>query len=311
MSGHALKLTGVRKAYGSVQALDGLDLVVPRGATLGLVGPNGAGKTTTFGVVGGLVHPDAGQVDVLGQGRFEPAVHAGRVLLLPQDSELNPYTPVRTLLINLARLQGLSRREAALAADGVLDEVELTERATFRVGQLSHGMRRRVAVAQALLGSPELVLLDEPTSGLDPALVVRMREVIRRRQGTVSMVISSHVLSELEAVCDHVAFLEEGRLVRQGRMDDVTGRNQTVRFVLAMSADRAGVESVLSGLSIALDGDIVEVVVPSAISVAGLNREVLSRLLDAGIDVLEVVRGGGLEEAWMRGQRGDGTSRSE
>ena len=298
----ALSLRGVHKAYGRVKALDGLDLDVPRGATLGLVGPNGAGKTTTFGVVGGLVRPDAGDIDILGLGAFDPVRHAGRVLLLPQDSELNPHTPVRTLLVNLARLQGLTRGEAARTADGVLDEVELSDRGGSRVGQLSHGMRRRVAVAQALLGRPELVLLDEPTSGLDPALVVRMREVVRRRQGTVSMIISSHVLSELEAVCDHVAFLQDGRCTRQGPMDAVTGRDEAVRYVLGAPLDPAELAVLLDALETTLDGSVLEVTVPRGETAADLNRRVLPLLLGARLDILEVVRGGGLEAAWMRGQ---------
>lgn len=304
MSPPALRLRGVHKAYGKVRALDGLDLEVPRGATVGLVGPNGAGKTTTFGVVGGLVRPDAGDIDILGAGPLDPGVHRGRVLLLPQDSELNPHTPVRTLLVNLARLQGMSRAEAGRAADGVLDEVELRDRAAFRVGQLSHGMRRRVAVAQALLGEPEIVLLDEPTSGLDPALVVRMRDVVRRRRGQVTLVISSHVLSELEAVCDHVAFLEAGRCVRQGRMDEVTGRTHRVRVVLAHPPDPADIAAILPGLAPRIDGAELHLLVPPGETVASLNRRALSGLLAADMDVLEVTLGDGLEAVWMEERRG-------
>ncbi len=298
----ALRLAAVTKAYGRVRALDGLDLEVPRGATMGLVGPNGAGKTTTFGVVGGLVRPDAGQIDILGQGAFDPAAHRGRVLLLPQDSELNPHTPVRTLLVNLARLQGLTRAGAGRAADRVLDEVELADRGGFRIGQLSHGMRRRVAVAQALLGEPELVLLDEPTSGLDPALVVRMRDVVRRRRGRVTLLISSHVLSELEAVCDHVAFLEAGRCVRQGPLDEVTGRTARIRVQLGAPADPAALAALLGDLPFEVDGAAVVVHVPGDADVAATNRRILPALIAAGHDVLEVTLGDRLEAAWMQGR---------
>lgn len=298
----ALRLRGVRKAYGKVQALDDLDLDVSRGAAVGLIGPNGAGKTTTFGVVGGLVRPDAGEIDILGGGPFDPGAHRGRVMLLPQDSELNPHTPVRTLLVNLARLQGMTRGAAGVAADGVLDEVELRDRGGDRVGQLSHGMRRRVAVAQALLGSPEIVLLDEPTSGLDPALVVRMRDVVRRRRGAVTLVISSHVLSELEAVCDHVVFLEAGRCVREGPMDEVTGRTRRIRVVLGAPPDRAALEEVLAGLAPRVEGASVHLLVPPGETVASLNRRALPGLIAAGMDVLEVTLGDGLEAVWMEGR---------
>jgi ABC-2 type transport system ATP-binding protein len=298
----ALVLQGVNKAFGKVQALDRLDLSVPRGATMGLVGPNGAGKTTTFGVVGGLVRPDSGAVDILGQGPFHPGRHRGRVMVLPQDSELNPHTPVRTLLINLARLQGMGRRPAGVAADQVLDEVELTDRAGARIGELSHGMRRRVAVAQALLGTPELVLLDEPTSGLDPALVVRMREVVRRRRGGITMVISSHVLSELEAVCDHVAFLEAGHCVRQGHLDEVTGRRDRVRIRVEGVVEMSLLDNVLAGVKARAEDGVLVLTVPPGETIAAFNRRILPPLLAAGVPVLEVTRGERLEAAWMEGR---------
>ncbi|HEY8430680.1 MAG TPA: ABC transporter ATP-binding protein, partial [Sandaracinaceae bacterium] len=218
MSRFALRLAGVRKRYGRTVALDGVDLDVPRGALVGLVGPNGAGKTTLFGIVSGAVRPDAGTVDVLGEGPFDPARHAGRVTVLPQDCELSPHSSARQLLVFYARLAGATKREAERDADRVLDLVRLSDRAGDRVRQLSHGMRRRLAVAQALLGAPELVLLDEPTGGLDPHLVVEMRELLRSQRGERTLVVSSHILADLEQTCDHVVFLERGRVLESGQL---------------------------------------------------------------------------------------------
>jgi ABC-2 type transport system ATP-binding protein len=302
----ALSLRGVVKRYRRTVALDGLDLEVPAGSITGLIGPNGAGKTTTFGVVGGLVRPDAGAVDLLGQGPFDPAKHAGRVALLPQDCELNPYTPVEDLIAYFARLQGLGRAEAQGATAAVLEEVDLLERRRSRVGELSHGMRRRVAIAQALVGRPELVLLDEPQSGLDPDLVVRIRAVLRRRAGRVTLLVSSHQLAELEAVCDHVVFLERGRCVRAGPLAELTERQGLVRVEVTGAIDLSALRARLPGLQLELHGALLSAQGPGGLPPEEINRRLLPALIEAGVGVLGVQVGRGLEEAWMRDRQAAG-----
>ncbi len=293
----ALVLQGVVKRYGRVTALDGLDVVVPRGVVCGMIGPNGAGKTTTFGIVGGYIEPDAGAVDLLGEGRFDPAKHRGRITLLPQDCELNPHTPVRDLLTFFARLQGMTAREAIHDADRVLDLVALTDRAQSRVRQLSHGMKRRVAVAQALLGDPQLVLLDEPTNGLDPELVVRMREVFVAQRGRRTLIVSSHVLAELEAACDHVIFLERGKCVRQGPIAEVTQRGARVRITLEARVD-ADLAAAVPGLVVRWEDAMLVLTAPGR-DAASVNAAVLPVLLAAGARILEVRLGETLEAAYM------------
>ena len=231
----ALRLRGVVKRYGKERGLDGLDLEVPKGSVFGLVGPNGAGKTTTFGIVSGALRADEGSVDILGGGAFDAQRHAGRVSVLPQDCALNAHSSAMQLLTFFAQLQGLRRRDAQKDAERVLELVKLRERAGARVGQLSHGMRRRLAVAQAFLGSPELVLLDEPTGGLDPELVVDMRELLRSQRGKRTLIISTHILGDIESTCDHVAFLEAGRCLRSGPLADLTKRSGLVRLRLCTS----------------------------------------------------------------------------
>jgi len=301
----ALRTIGLRRAYGRTVALDGLDLEIPRGVVCGVVGPNGAGKTTAFGVIAGLVQPDAGAVDLLGEGAFDPARHAGRVTLLPQDCELPADLPVGELLVFYARLQGMGAAAARRAADQVLDEVALSDRARSRVKQLSHGMRRRVAVAQALLGQPELILLDEPTSGLDPHLVVRMRDLLRARRGAATVVISSHVLAELEATCDHVIFMEKGRQVGQGPLAELTGRSRQV--VVRLEGDAAAFVPALHaiGLGAVADGDLLIVSGPVGQGTADLNSQVLPVLLAAGARIEELRAGQSLEATWMAA-RGEG-----
>ncbi len=299
----ALRLVEVVKAYGKRVALGGFTATIARGSVTGVVGPNGAGKTTCFGIVAGVIRPDAGHVDVLGRGPFDPRVHRGRLALLPSDAALSPHSPVRDLFVHYARLQGMSARDAAVDSDRVLDLLALREQAALRLGALSHGMRRRVAVGQALLGDPELVLLDEPTSGLDPDLVVRMRELFAAQRGRRTMVISSHVLADLEAVCDHVVFVEGGRVVRSGALADVTGRRNVVRITLDERTDVSAIRTL--GLNVETDDDerVLVASVPVGEDVARLNAQLLAALLAQGARILEVRCGDSLESAWMRRDR--------
>jgi ABC-2 type transport system ATP-binding protein len=296
----ALVVHGVCKRYGARVALNQLSFEVPAGSITGLVGANGAGKTTCFGIVAGLLKPDAGRVDVLGRGAFQAQRHAGLLGLLPQDAELAPHARVMDLLVYFARLQGLSRVHAVREASRVLERLALADRARSRVRELSHGMRRRVAVDQALLGTPQLVLVDEPTSGLDPHLVVLVRDVLRaERSRGCSMLVSSHVLSDLEAVCDHVVFIEAGRVIDQGPLAAVTGRTRRVYFTLDAASDAALLEQRLPDLNIRLERTVLEVDATSAREVATLNRRVLQVLFDLGIGVLEVRLGHSLERAYL------------
>lgn len=300
MSRFALRLRRIDKRYGRTQALDGLSLDVPRGAIVGLIGPNGAGKTTTFGVASGNVRPDAGEVDVLGQGPFDPGRQSGRLTVLPQDCQLAPHSSARQLLRFYAELAGQTRKQARLDADRVLALVQLESKADARVGELSHGMKRRLAVAQALLGDPELVLLDEPTGGLDPHLVVQMREVLREQRGQRTLVVSSHILADLEAICDRVAFLDAGRCVKEGPVEALTERTGVlrVRLVAPLEVDR------IAGRALTWEGSTARLEIGPGETPAAVNAEVLPALLEAGAEVVEVRVGESLEDAYMASRRG-------
>lgn len=298
MSRFALRLRDVHKRYGKTVALDGLSLDVPAGCVMGLVGPNGAGKTTTFGVVSGAVKADAGSVDVLGEGPFDPARRGGQVSLLPQDCALNPHSSARELLRFYAELGGATRREAVKEAERVLELVELTDRGGSRVRQLSHGMKRRLAVAQALLGEPRLVLLDEPTGGLDPHLVVQMRDVLRAQRGERTLVVSSHILSDLEATCDEVAFLERGKCVRAGPVDEVRGA-AVVCVTLAEPIELETVEELLEGREPRLDGYTLRYQLLEHETAAEAHAALIPALVEAGAQVREVRLGESLEDAYM------------
>jgi ABC-2 type transport system ATP-binding protein len=295
----ALRLDRVQKRFGSRQALRGLSFEVPQGAICGVIGPNGAGKTTCFAIIAGLLQPDAGEVDVLGAGPFRAELHSGSVSLLPQDAELSPYLPAHELLAHYAQLQGVSAANARVEAERVLAEVALSDRARARVGELSHGMRRRLQVAQALLGDPKLVMLDEPTSGLDPELVVRIRQLLLAQRGKRTLLVSSHLLSELESICDHVVFIHDGRTMRSGTLEEITAEQQLVRIQFEGSLPSGLLEQKLSGFAYQLHGQLLEVQAGEG-AIADASAAALRCLLEAGVDIVEVRRGRGLEHVYMR-----------
>ena len=237
MTGFALETRNLVKRYGRRRVLDGFTLAVPRGAVLGLVGANGAGKTTWMMTVAGLLRPASGTIDILGGGPFDAAVHAGRLALLPQDSELPLEATPMGLFYRFGRLQGLSADAARHSAAEVLKAVNLADRAKSSIRSLSHGMRTRVRVAQCFLGNPELVLLDEPLNGLDPLEADRLRRFLRSRAGNQTIIISSHNLHDVEQLCTHVAFVENGRVTRMDTLSELTRGRSLESVFLGQSGD--------------------------------------------------------------------------
>ena len=212
---------GLCKAYGRQFAVDHLDLAVPEGCVYGFIGPNGAGKSTTMKMLLGLIHPSAGRVTLLGQ----PMNAQNRLALLQKTGSLiespagyGHLTGQENLEI-VADLKGVPRKDIAR----VLDIVHLTGDKYRKVREYSLGMRQRLGIAQALLGSPQLLILDEPTNGLDPAGIQEMRALIAGMPDAcgATVLISSHLLSELEQIVGQVGILNKGRLLFQGPLRDL------------------------------------------------------------------------------------------
>ena len=303
----ALLVSGLRQRYGwrSPLVLDGLSFEVPSGALCGLIGPNGAGKTTLFAIIAGYLRAEAGSCDVLGLGPFQPATHKGRVGILPQDAELPTQDTPRIFLEHLARLQGLSAAEGCVAAAHSLEQVRLVDQADEPIHKLSHGMHRRVSVASALVGSPELILLDEPMSGLDPMQAHSLRSVLSDLRGQATVIVSSHNLDELEKLCDHVVILEKGKLVRAGTIEEVTGRGYVTHWTLAASAEQ--LEAVLPRLRDRLEGhrfDVQDGVLvhraPAGSDLDDASHRIAGVLVDAEFPIREVARGLSLEASFLR-----------
>jgi ABC-2 type transport system ATP-binding protein len=221
----AVITNGLTKRYGRLLAVDALRLEVPTGVVAGFIGPNGAGKTTTMGMLLGLVEPTAGTGTVLGASLESPASYLGRVGAL---IEAPAFWPGLSGVENLRVLAMLGRHDPS-RIPGVLDLVGLSARSSDRFGEYSFGMKQRLGIAAALLGDPELLVLDEPTNGLDPAGINEMREFIRTvGDGNRTVLVSSHILSELEQVCDWLIVINQGSLVYQGPAQAFRGEETTV-----------------------------------------------------------------------------------
>ena len=228
----AIDLKGVVKKFGAVTAVNDVTFEVPMGSVFGLIGPNGAGKTTTFSMLAGYLTPTSGEIYILDRSPDAVAELKGKVGVLPQDALLPANELVGNFLVYLARLQGMDAPAAQRAAEQVLADVGGADWWRTRCGALSHGMAKRVGLAAALLGDPQVVLLDEPTAGLDPRVAYEVRQLVKSRRGRCTLVISSHNLQELEEVCDHAAILDRGQLITAGTMSELTAESSEVRFEL-------------------------------------------------------------------------------
>jgi ABC-2 type transport system ATP-binding protein len=244
--GLALATRGLQKRYGPRTALAGLDLSVPTGVVYGFLGPNGAGKTTTMRLLTGLIHPDAGTIEVLGQpfGRSDRK-HLFDVGALIESPSFYPYLSARE---NLRSLAASGARTSSARIEELLEMVGLRERAKDKVQNYSLGMKQRLGIAAALLSDPRLLLLDEPSNGLDPAGIVAMRETLKRLAATGKTVfVSSHILGEVEQLADVLGIIAAGRLVREGPIAQMLEGEGMIRVRLAPE-DVAGARPILERL---------------------------------------------------------------
>jgi ABC-2 type transport system ATP-binding protein len=227
-----LELTGLRRTFGDLVALDDVSFTVPEGAIVGFVGPNGAGKTTAMRIALGVLTPDAGTVRWRGEP-VDPQTRR-RFGYMPEERGLYPRMRVLEQLVYLARLHGLARAEARERASETLQLLGVADRAGDRVEALSLGNQQRVQLSAALVHEPELLVLDEPFSGLDPVGVDVLSGVLRRQASNhgVPVVFSSHQLDLVERLCDAVVLIDRGRIVAQGTIDDLRARRQRRLFLV-------------------------------------------------------------------------------
>jgi ABC-2 type transport system ATP-binding protein len=210
-----------------VRALQGIDLRVPRGSVFGLLGPNGAGKTTLVKILLGIAFPSGGRASVLGRTPGDVRAKA-RIGYLPENHRYPAHLTGAQVLHHFGRLSAIREPARSQRVDGLLRRVRMEEWGTTRSIKYSKGMMQRLGMAQAVLNEPDLLILDEPTDGVDPIGRHELRDlVLEQKERGATIFLNSHLLSEVERLCDRVAILKEGRLVRQGTLDELTRRTET------------------------------------------------------------------------------------
>jgi ABC-2 type transport system ATP-binding protein len=309
--GLALATRGLHKRYGSRLALQGLDLSVPSGVVYGFLGPNGAGKTTTMRLLTGLIHPDAGTIEVLGRPFGRSDRHRlFEVGALIETPSFYPYLSGRE---NLRALAATGAPTSNGRIEELLELVGLRDRARDKVQTYSLGMKQRLGIAAALLSDPRLLLLDEPANGLDPAGIVAMRETLRHLASTGKTVfVSSHVLGEVQQLADVIGIIASGRLVREGPIADLLHGEGEVRVRVAPDeVDAARVA--LGGLvpeggvtTLAGDDGWISVRIDP-----GRAAEVNRALVVAGIYASGLQTGSDLESLFLELTRGEPTASHE
>lgn len=213
----------LNRTYGSLHAVRDVSFTISQGEVIGLLGPNGAGKTTIMKMMCGYLEPSSGKVTINGIDiAQDPKAAQAAIGYLPENLPVYPEMSVVSYLEYAAGLRGIPDNEKAEQIRNALDATDLRGRALDRIGSLSRGLKQRVGVAQALLGNPKVLVLDEPTNGLDPTQTLQMRELIRKLSETSTVIVSTHILSEVEAVCDRVLMVRSGSLVLDSRLDELT-----------------------------------------------------------------------------------------
>jgi ABC-2 type transport system ATP-binding protein len=254
----ALEVRGLTRRYGPRVVVDDLSLCVEEGDVYGFLGPNGAGKTTAMRAILGLIRRDAGHVAIFGE--TDPVAARRFVGAIIETPALHGWMSGRQNLQQAAAYAGLTGRTVDAEIARVLDRVGLVERAKDRASTYSLGMKQRLAIARALLGRPRLMLLDEPTNGLDPRGMREMRDLVRSLalHDRITILVSSHLLAEVQAICNRVGIIQHGRLLAEGRVDQLLGRGAAEDVVeigtpepdaLAAALARLGLENLGPGRS--------------------------------------------------------------
>lgn len=289
----AFQTKNLVKKYGNKLALDQLNMNVPKGALYGFLGVNGAGKTTTFGIAGTYIHPTSGEVKI-----------HGKLAVIPQDARFYHGRSVESQLKFFALLSGVTAPNLDKEVDRVLREVGLTEKRKVAAEKLSHGMYKRLGIAQALLGSPDLLLLDEPTAGLDPENAFEIRNLIKSLGQKKTLVVSSHNLQEISDICDHIGIIHQGRMIFEGKMEEITQSSSKVKYVLS-HMDHELIKKMLQEFEwiekFNMDANNALHILFSEkkIKLEDVNEQIVRSLLEASIGVLEIHSGKKLEETFL------------
>lgn len=246
-----IEVKHLTKSYDSHPALDDLSFTIEKGRVYGFLGPNGAGKSTTMNIMTGYIGADSGEVLINGfEILKEPEKAKRSVGYLPEIPPLYPDMTVREYLSFVSELKEIPRKDSAAQVDKVLSLVRLTDVSSRLIRNLSKGYRQRTGLAAAVLGFPDIIILDEPTVGLDPKQIIEIRQLIRTLSKDHTIILSSHILAEVQEICDYVLIISKGRLAAEGtpkQLEEMSRGKDTVE--LTIMSDPARIQSVLDSLS--------------------------------------------------------------
>lgn len=290
-----LQTHDLKKYFGKVRAVDGVSLSVKKGQIYGFLGPNGSGKTTTIGMILGLLHPTSGSISLFGEqitpSRTKPLKRVGALIGTPS---LFPYLSAWQ---NLELLDRLIPTNSNSRVDDVLELVDLKHAAKRKAGQFSTGMKQRLGIAMSLLHDPELLILDEPTNGMDPAGMHEIRNLLTAlADRDVTVFISSHLLHEVQLICDHVAILNQGKVVKEAKVNDLQSGTASVKVRVASPTKAVECLRTLSGCQeirpngayITVSGVSSQAVITHLVSNGVIPGEVTTKQLDLESIFLEL-----------------------
>ena len=244
-----IEVKNLSKTYGTGVAVDGISFKIHNGRIYGLLGPNGAGKSTTMNMLAGCLAPTSGMVKINGFDVQKEAIKAKKYIgYLPETPPLyDDMTPMEYLFF-VAEAKGVSYERGVRQVNEVIDLTQLSGVKNRLIRHLSKGNRQRVGIAQALLGNPDIIILDEPTVGLDPQQITEIRALVRKLGEKKTVIISSHLLSEIEELCDHVLILSGGKLIANAPLEELRESGEKTRLTITVRGDEAGVLEGLSGI---------------------------------------------------------------
>lgn len=245
-----IEVLGLTKSYGPIHALHGISFRVKKGEVVGFLGPNGAGKSTTMKIITGSMAPSGGTAKVAGFDVFEDPVEVKkRIGYLPENPPVYGDMNVESYLAFVAKLKGVSRERVRSQVEKAIEKTDLGSVRRRLIQNLSKGYRQRVGIAQALVSDPEVLILDEPTSGLDPRQVAEVRSLIRELKGEHTIILSTHILPEVQAMCERIIIVNRGRIVAEDSLDGLTNRMAgSLEVKLRVARPSADVESALRGV---------------------------------------------------------------
>ncbi len=304
-----IEVQNLSRYYGEHRAVDDVSFTIDSNSIVGFLGLNGAGKTTTLKVIAGLLPPSAGTVTIDGVDMASaPESFRKRIGFLPESPPLYTEMTVREFLVYVGQLRGMSKSDLATRLPDVMKRCQLAGREDWVIDTLSHGYRKRVGIAQAIIHKPRLVILDEPISGLDPVQIVEMRKVIRGLASESTVLVSSHILSEIGATCDRVLVLQKGKLRFIGTEADLTERRHgAIRMGLTVRGTEDAVRAVLTAQNATVRSlTIADGVVEAEVDLPTDSREAMvAALVGAGLGVRRVEDAlDELEETFMDLTRG-------